>query len=487
MTDLALRAGDPESVSVGPAGPAEPGEPTGRPADPSARLRAAVEAARLVLGHRAVWNVSASGAGDGGSELLSALAVEGRSADEPRWRVLSGDPAFFGITKRVQNFLHGSVGDAGRLDDPERRHYESVLADALAGLAEVVRSGDVVVLHDPPTAGLAPGLRELGAHVVWRSHLGSDVRTRVTDAAWSFLRPYVEEADAVVFARASWAPRWLDPARGFEIAPSLDPFSPRNRELTPEQVEATLRAAGIIAGNVGERFRDFTRSDGSPGRVRRHVDAAAVMVAGDLVPVGERYVLQLGRWDRLEDTTGVIEGFVSGLRLMPPDVHLVLAGPKPGEMRHDPEATKVAEECLVAWRALPTGVRRRIHLCWLPTDDADEHAHIVNALQRHAGLVVHKCLAEGFGLTVTEAMWKERCVLATRVGGIPDQIADDENGMLLDDPRDLDSLGAAIALLMRDNELRVRLGIAARETVSERYLGDRHLAQYAELFAELLG
>ena len=452
--------------------------------DRAERLREYAESARRVLGDRTVWNMKATASGDGDSEMLFALLADGSSADvDTRSVVLDGGPAFFRITKRMHNFLRGSVGDAGRLDEPERQLYETVLATNLARVAGQVRRGDLVLLHDPTTAGLAPGLRDLGAQVIWLSHIANDQATRATETAWSFLRPYVEAADAVIFPRAGCAPRWLNPYRTFVIAPSLDPLGPKNCELTSEQIEATLRAAGIIAGNVGDRFRDFTRRDGSPGRVRRHT---GVTMSDELLPAGERYVLQVGRWDRLKDAAGVLAGFASALSAMPNDVHLVLAGPRPEVVADDPESTHVAQECVGAWQQLPAYALRRIHLCWLPIDDPDENAHIVNALQRHADLVVRKSVAGGLGLTVAESMWKGRAVLASRVGGIQDQIVDCESGVLLDDPRDLESFGAAVGTLMRDVGLRRRLGVAARETVLARDLGDRHLAQYVDLFAALL-
>jgi trehalose synthase len=184
---------------------------------------------------------------------------------------------------------------------------------------------------------------------------------------------------------------------------------------------------------------------------------------------------------------GVLTGFASAVGSLPGDVDLVLAGPRPEGVSDDPEGAEVAQECLVAWLELPAATRRRVHLCSVPMDDLDENAHIINALQRRADLVVQKSLAEGFGLTVTEPMWKGRPVLASRVGGIQDQVVDGESGILLDDPRDLGRFGAAVAVLMQDAGLRDRLGTAARERVRDCYLGDRHLIQYVELFGALLG
>jgi trehalose synthase len=453
--------------------------------DRAARLLTYAETARRLLDDRVVWNVNATATGGGVAEMLLALLAYGRGAGvQTRWLVLDGNPEFFRTTKRIHNLLHGSDGDGGSLGGRERRQYDSVLAANLTQLLAVVRPGDLVLLHDPQTAGLAEGLRAAGAHVIWRCHVGADTSNAATLAAWSFLRPYVEQAEAVVFSRADYAPSWLAPERIRVIPPSLDPFSPKNCLLAPDRVEATLRAAGVVAGGYDDGLVGLTRRDGSPGRVRRHAD---VIMGGGELPQDARFVLQVSRWDRLKDMSGVLAGFASAMGSLPEDVHLVLAGPRPTGVADDPEGAEVAEECLVHWLELPPEVRRRTHLCSVPMDDPDENAHIVNALQHRADLVVQKSLAEGFGLTVTEPMWKGRAVLASRVGGIQDQIVDGVSGMLLDDPLDLQAFGAAVNDLVRDDELRGRLGAAARERVRDRFLGDRHLIQYVDLFATLLG
>jgi trehalose synthase len=147
----------------------------------------------------------------------------------------------------------------------------------------------------------------------------------------------------------------------------------------------------------------------------------------------------------------------------------------------------VLAACRDRWRALPDAVRTRVHLASIPLDDVDENATIVNAVQRHARVVVQKSLVEGFGLTVTEAMWKGRPVLASRVGGIQDQIVHGRDGLLLDDPEDLATFGRELAGLLADPARADRLGAAGRERVREEFLGDRHLQQYVRLFAAVVG
>jgi trehalose synthase len=198
-------------------------------------------------------------------------------------------------------------------------------------------------------------------------------------------------------------------------------------------------------------------------------------------------VLQVSRWDPLKDPLGVMEAFthvsLKGRRVEP---HLMLVGPDVTGVADDPEAGAVVEATLEHWRALPVGSRRRIHLALLPTADTTENATMVNALQSHARVVVQKSLREGFGLTVTEAMWKARPIVASRVGGIQDQIQDHVEGLLLENPNDLDAFAASVTDLLQDDALAERLGSAARVKVINDFLPTRHLLQYAGLIEDCL-
>jgi len=441
--------------------------------------------ARELLDGRVVWNVNATATGGGVAEMLQALLDYAHGAGvDTRWLVLDGTPEFFLLTKRIHNLLHGSPGDGGALGDDERRVYDDVLADNAAALREWVSPGDIVLLHDPQTAGLVRDLLDRDVHAVWRSHIGRDTANEQTDLAWDFLRPYVENAEASIYSRAAYAPDWVDRDRLLLIPPSLDPFSAKNRDLSDAEVDAALRQAGLAEIQPDGGGLEFTRRDGSTGELRRH---EGLMVAGGPLPADARYVLQVSRWDRLKDMAGVMKGFVGVVDELPDDVHLVLAGPDVSGVSDDPEGAEVLEECLAIWRDQPEETQRRLHLCSVPMDDIDENAHIVNALQRRAAVVVQKSLVEGFGLTVTEPMWKARPVVASRIGGIQDQIEHGESGLLLDDPDDLDSFGRLLVELLTDPDRAHALGTAARERVRDQFLGDRHLLQYGDLFARLLG
>ena len=167
----------------------------------------------------------------------------------------------------------------------------------------------------------------------------------------------------------------------------------------------------------------------------------------------------------------------------PPDAHLMLVGPDVSGVTDDPEGSEVLADCRALWKTVPESIRNRVHLASIPMDDVDENSIIVNAVQRHAYLVVQKSLVEGFGLTVTEAMWKAKPVIASGVGGIKDQIVHERDGLLIADPADLDALASAMTRLLNDHELAGRLGAAGHARVVDQFLGDRHLAQYVELFA----
>jgi trehalose synthase len=415
--------------------------------------------------------------------MLQALLAYGRGAGvDTRWLTLEGTPEFFRITKRIHNLLHGSPGDGGPLGDAERATYEAVLADNLESLRSQVRAGDVVLAHDPQTAGMIAGIRDVGAHVVWRCHVGKDTANEQTDVAWAFLRPYVDAAAALIFSRSAFVPDWVDDNMVWIIPPSLDPFTAKNADIPPGDVEAVLHHAGLAVTTERHGRFLFHRRDGSTGVVRPHT---GLIDGNQLVPGHARLVLQVSRWDHLKDMAGVLTGFADHLSDLPDDVHLMLAGPETAGVTDDPEGAEVLEECRSLRLERPPEVQKRIHLCSIPMDDIDENAFLVNALQRHATVVVQKSLIEGFGLTVTEPMWKARPVIASKVGGIQDQIVDGESGILLEDPADLEAYAAALDKVLRDDTFAAALGEAARERVRDRYLGDRHLMQYVDLFEQL--
>ena len=448
--------------------------------DRTARYEAIAEATESLLGDRAVLNVNSTATGGGVAEMLQTLLAYGRGAGlDVRWLVIQGDSAFFEITKRIHNGLYGSAGDSGTLGDAERRHYEQTLRENADELLALVRPNDVVLIHDPQPAGLAGAMRSAGAKVIWRCHVGVDEPNEWTERSWSFLRPYLEDVDAFVFSRRAYAPSWADELRVHVIPPSIDPFSAKNEPISQRNVRRILGYTGLIAGDGELPEIPFTRRDGSPGRFSRRVD---VLQTGPPPPVDVPVVVQVSRWDRMKDMPGVMSGFAEHVD---PSLgaHLLLAGPAVSGVADDPEASEVLEECMDLWRALPHAARSRVHLACTPMVDPDEAAAIVNALQRHAAVVVQKSIAEGFGLTVAEAMWKSRPIVASAVGGIVDQIVSGAHGLLVADPADLASFGTAVETLLSDRTEADRLSANAKARAGAEFLGDRHLEQYGQLLA----
>jgi trehalose synthase len=458
------------------------------PADRADRFATAASTARSTFGDRVVWHVNATARGGGVAEMLQTLLAYAKGAGtDNRWLVLDGDPQFFAITKRLHNLLHGDVGDGGPLGPEERAHYETVLRGNLADLVRRVSPRDIVLLHDPQTAGLAEGMRAAGAIVVWRCHVGRDRADDVTDAGWEFLRPYVEHAQALVFSRREYAPKWVDEEQLAVIPPSIDPLAVKNMALSPEQVTQILARVGLVVDGGRDEPVGFVRRDGTPGEVRPYHRSGGLVLSSDPPALDVPLVVQVSRWDRLKDMSGVMSGFARALEIHDlAGAHLMLAGPDVAGVTDDPEGAEVLGECRQAWNRLPEVVRGRVHLASVPMADADENAIVVNALQRHAAVVVQKSLVEGFGLTVTEAMWKGRPVVASRLGGIQDQIVDGRDGLLVSDPRDPDEFAGVLRRPLTDGELAARLGAAAHARVLEDYIGDRHLEQYVDLFSALV-
>lgn len=443
-------------------------------------LQGAAETAKRLLANRVVWNVNSTASGGGVAEMLQVLLAYASDIDvDMRWTVIQGDAEFFAITKRIHNLLHGSPGDGGPLDAAERTHYDDVIAGNAAALASRVGRGDVVILHDPQTAGLVDAMRDNGAIVVWRCHVGADEADSQVLKAWDFLRPYLEGAAAYVFSRSLFVPSSIDPARVQIIPPSIDPFSPKNEVLDDDVVRSILVHAGITRGNASVEPA-FARRDGTSGRVVR--ECQVVRADGPADPDAP-VIVQVSRWDRLKDMIGVLHGFAA--HVADERAILALVGPDVRGVTDDPEGQAVLDECIAAWRDLPVARRARVHLVSVPMSDAEENAAIVNAIQRHAAVVVQKSLAEGFGLTVAEAMWKARPVVASAVGGIQDQIVDGEHGVLLADPRDLQALGTAVGRLLGSPGEAARLGARARQRVIDEFLGDRHLIQWVSLLQKL--
>ena len=455
---------------------------------PAGEVRAALnvaEAMRERMAGRVLWNINSTAVGGGVAEMLRSLLRYARGAGiDTRWIVIRGNPDFFRVTKRLHHALHGSAGDGSDLGPEEQRIYEETLRNDAIELVACLRPNDVVLLHDPQTAGLGAALARTGARVIWRCHIGSDHTNDEIERGWDFLAPHLEAIPSFVFSRLAYVPSYCDHGKSSVIRPSIDAFSAKNCDLDEDTIRTILVHTGLVEGpQPSPAKHGFLRDDGSPGRVERRAD---VIRLGRAPAWDTPLVVQVSRWDSLKDPIGVMRGFASMIDgVAPAKAQLVLAGPNVSGVADDPEGGVVLDEVHREWRALPHSIRDKIHLASLPSADVEENAIIVNALQRHATVVVQKSLREGFGLTVTEAMWKARPVLASAVGGILDQIEDGVSGLLLKDPTDLEEFAGALRRLLSDSDWALQLGRNAHLRVQEQFLGLRHLLEYAKLIEQL--
>jgi trehalose synthase len=433
---------------------------------------------------RAVWHVSTTSVGGGVAEMLRQQVGYTRgSGVDGRWVVIRGDPEFFRITKRLHHALHGMAGDGSPLGDAEQAIYEEHMRANAAELLDRVQPTDLVQLHDPQTAGLAPYLVDACAVLSWRCHVGTDEPNEQTALGWQFLSRYLVDVPYCIFSRQQYVPDVLDPDRVRIFTPTIDAFSPKNCPLSDDAVRTILHHIGFVGGDEPANPEySFRRVDSTPGRVERRAEVTRV---GGPPDWGTPIVVQVSRWDPLKDHLGVMEGFARLLESYGDvSVHLALVGPDVSGVADDPEGAEVLVQIEEAWRSLPEYVRSRVHLVSLPTDDVEENAVMVNAIQRYATVVVQKSLREGFGLTVTEAMWKARPVLASAVGGICDQIVDGEDGVLLDDPQDLDGFATALQALLDDPVWAQRLGATASKRARELFLDAHAFQEQADWFTQ---
>ena len=371
-----------------------------------------------------VVHVNSTREGGGVAEILANLVPFMQELGiETRWEVISGDPAFFDCTKRFHNALQGVPIDIR----PELLEgYERINAANAERLGPLLNDADVVFIHDPQPAALLRHFPDRKGKWVWRCHIDLSHPHRST---WKYLRAFVCDYDASIFSLADFAQVLPHPA--YLIAPSIDPLGPKNAALTPAEVDAECTRFGI------DRSRPL--------------------------------MLQVSRYDRFKDPLGVIHAYRL-VKEFVPSLQLVLAG---GGAADDPEGAVVLDEV----RSAADG-DGDIHVLELPPD-----AHLtINALQRAADVVLQKSTREGFGLSVTEAMWKGKPVIGGDTGGIRLQVVNHHTGFLVSTPQ-----GAALRAryLLRDRERLEVMGREAKQFVRENFLITRQLREYLTLMVGL--
>jgi len=372
------------------------------------------------LSGKVVQNISSTFVGGGVAEILEHMVpLLNQLGVDARWDIIRGNDQFFEVTKKFHNALHGKNE---KITNGDTELFMEVTSQ---NLQEMQLVGDIMFIHDPQPVGLIAKKDKVGGRWFWRCHI--DV-SKPNKKVWEFLRGFVLNYDAAVFSSPSFSQQL--PIRQFMVTPSIDPLSDKNRELDRATIESILTKYGI-------------KSD-------------------------KPMVVQISRFDRLKDPVGVIEAFEIVKKSI--DCQLVLAG---GTADDDPESVEVLEE--VRTRAEGNS---DVHILLIPPGSDLE----INALQSAATVVIQKSLREGFGLTISEALWKAKPVVAMAVGGIPLQINNKLTGLLC-----YSIEGAAFDLkqLLSNPEYAQWLGRNGREHVRENFLITSHLKDYILMFLAL--
>jgi trehalose synthase len=358
-----------------------------------------------------IAHVNSTYYGGGVAELLSSLTLLMNNLGiKTGWRVIQGSPDFFSVTKKMHNALQG---DDINLSELKRDIYENVVYE------NAIRNHldhDRVFIHDAQPLPMIEHYEKKGPWI-WRAHVDL---TNPNPELWEYLRPFIEEYDAVILSMEEYRQNLDTPQ--IVLMPAIDPFSIKNREL-----------------EESERDRRFEYYN---------------------IPTDLPIVTQISRFDRWKDPQGVIEAFKLAREEV--DATLVLLG---NVATDDPEGEEV-------YRSLLDSQEERIIIL------SSQDTALVNTLQSRAAVVLQKSIREGFGLTVTEAMWKGAAVVGGDVGGIPQQIEDGVNGFLVSSVKEA---AQRIVELVRDEGLRRELGSRARETVRERFLLIRLVEQHLDL------
>jgi trehalose synthase len=333
--------------------------------------------------------------------------------------VLTGGNDFYEVTKSFHNALHGAAYQANTKD------FEIFLEYNERNRARLPLDAEFVVIHDPQPAALIEGRKKNGNHWIWRCHIDLSHPNR---PLWDFLEQFVSRYDGALFSSPEFA-RQL-PIPQYLFYPAIDPLSEKNRELEPEFIAQTL--------------------------ARYQIDP--------LRPI----ITQISRFDRLKDPVGVIRAYRIVKRYF--DCQLVLAG---GGASDDPEGAIVLKEVLAEANHDPD-IKVLELPAWAPLE--------VNALQRASTIVVQKSLREGFGLTVSEALWKKKAVVASAVGGIPTQVIHKHTGMLA---HSIEGTAYQIRFLLSHPEIASKLGEQGHAHVKENFLITQNLKRYLTLFLML--
>lgn len=442
-----------------------------------------------------LWMINSTATGGGVAEMLpSQMRILRTLGVKIEWLVIEADDHhFFDLTKRIHNAIHGA-GD-GEFSEKDRQIYEEVNSLNLEKAIEFIQDGDLVVIHDPqpmPLAALIKSKRQV--KTIWRCHIGLEEHNDVTRAVWNFMMPYLKDYDHYVFSLPSYVPEQIKD-KSTIIPPAIDPLSHKNRTLWMAKCVGILQQSGVTNHHsplLYPYYRHLVRRvmpDGSFNNVNHN---------SDLDIIYRPVVLQISRWDRLKGFKELMQAFIlmkeKNEQKKDKDqvgykrikyTRLVFGGPDPDFVSDDPEGMEVLNELIDQYKGVSKELQEDIAILLLPLDNPKENALIVNALQRGSSFVVQNSIQEGFGLTATEAMWKQRPVLVSGAAGLRYQVQDGVNGIINPEPENIEGLANALELMLNSPKERDKWGFNARNRVIDKFTLFSQINSWLQLLAAL--
>ena len=426
-----------------------------------------------------IWMINSTATGGGVAEMLpSQMRIMRYLGVQIEWMVIEAtDQNFFNLTKRIHNAIHGS--GTGIFTDGDRAIFEQVNTQNADKAVAAIKDGDLVVIQDPQPMPLAAMIKKK-RHVktIWRCHIGLEEQNETTKGVWSFLSTYYDSYDHFVFSLPSYVPLELK-KKTVIIPPAIDPLSHKNRSLHTDKCISILLQSGILNGRK-PLLHGFYKHQAR--RVMPDGSFNTVNHNSNLDLIYRPTITEISRWDRLkgfkelmdafilmkkeneatQDTTSVTSKRIKAARL-------ILGGPDPAFVFDDPEGEEVLNELIDQYKSIDPKLQDDIAILLLPLDNPKENALIVNALQRFSNIVVQNSIQEGFGLTATEAMWKQRPVLVSGAAGLRFQVQDNINGKINDDPTDITRLASMLQTMLNKPKERDKWGFNGQIRVIENF------------------
>jgi trehalose synthase len=466
------------------------------------------------LNNRRIIMINSTATGGGVAEMLPRILYTMKHYKmDVVWMVITANdkPEFFNITKKIHNFLHGQnpANLPVKFDETERALFEEVnKTNADDFVKNYLKKGDIVMVHDPQPAAMITAIRAKYTNkevpCLWRCHIGFDHVTPETEAAWGFLEKYVKQYELSIFSAKEYAPKFAPDPR--IVYPSLHPLDYKNQFLSFFDTKMIMAKSGMIT--LDEKWlADDERYPYKVKMLRADKNFVVPNEDKELSQFGflERPILlQISRWDRLKGWTELLEGYAD--IKMNPDKYvdknspkakehrryiermaLVFAGPDSSKIADDPEGLEVFMSLVDQICTYPQEIQKSIAMLSLPLDSRWQNALIVNALQRVASVVIQNSIREGFGLTLLEAMWKQRPCIASDACGLRQQMRPDVDGVMIFDPSDSKNVSKALnSMIEAGDEKRELMARNAKKRAIDNFLVYAQVTNYLRCITDIV-